>query len=327
MADVIISAPGQVAGTGDRLANFLKIFGGEVITAFERTSKTFNRHQSRTINAGKSAAFPCIGRATAQYLAPGKSLDDIRQNILQGEVNILIDGLLTADCLISDIDDAIAHYDVRQEYSRQLGEALGYACDGATLAEIAKMVVADAENVAGLGSPEIIPLTGSTGTDPISATLGALYTDALAKAKYYMDTNFVPEEERTAYVMPDVMAAMVNAKTVINNDYNGTGSIATGTVLMVHGFEIVQVPGLTRGGASVTNILQGDGHVFPTTYASTCKILTAHRTSVGTLKLKDLGMEHARRAEYQADQVIGKMAVGHKGLRPETVTMTTLTLS
>lgn len=30
-------------------------------------------------------------------------------------------------------------------------------------------------------------------------------------------------------------------------------------------------------------------------------------------------MERARRAEYQADQIIAKMAVGHGGLRPEAV--------
>ena len=30
-------------------------------------------------------------------------------------------------------------------------------------------------------------------------------------------------------------------------------------------------------------------------------------------------MEHARRPEYQADQIIAKYACGHGGLRPEAV--------
>ena len=35
------------------------------------------------------------------------------------------------------------------------------------------------------------------------------------------------------------------------------------------------------------------------------------------MKLKDLALERARRAEFQADQIIAKYAMGHKGLRPE----------
>lgn len=42
-----------------------------------------------------------------------------------------------------------------------------------------------------------------------------------------------------------------------------------------------------------------------------------HRSAVGTVKLKDMALERARRAEFQADQIIGKYAMGHGGLRPE----------
>jgi hypothetical protein len=329
MADVIVAAPGQINGTGDRLAQWLKIFGGEVITAFSRASKTEGRHMLRTITAGKSAAFPVLGRATAAYLKPGGSLDDIRTNIPGTEVVINIDGLLTASAMITDIDDAMSHFEVSGEYSKQLGEALAYSADGAVLAELAKLVVADTENLTGLGAPKITAKVGSTGTPLTSATLGQLYLDALLEMQYNLDSNFVPETERTAYITPDVAAALVNAKIVIDSDYNSNsnGSIAEGSVMRVAGFDLVKVPGLTRGGASTTNILQGDGHVFPAAYTATCKIIAAHRSAVGTLKLMDLGMEHARRTEYQADMVVAKYAIGHKGLRPEAVMMTTLTLS
>ncbi|MNW00536.1 hypothetical protein D3C71_1960440 [compost metagenome] len=45
--------------------------------------------------------------------------------------------------------------------------------------------------------------------------------------------------------------------------------------------------------------------------------LLVHRSAVGTVKLKDMALERARRAEFQADQIIGKYAMGHGGLRPE----------
>ena len=46
--------------------------------------------------------------------------------------------------------------------------------------------------------------------------------------------------------------------------------------------------------------------------------MICHKTAVGVLKLRDLSMEQARRPEYQADQIIAKMAVGMGGLRPES---------
>lgn len=323
---VTVASPGQIAGAGDKLAQFLKIFGGEIITAFSRASKTEGRHQIRTIASGKSASFPVLGRAQCAYLVPGASLDDIRQNIQGTEVVVVIDGLLTSSAMITDIDDALSHFEVRGEYSRQLGEALAYSADGAVIAEIAKMVVAGVGNLTELGAPAIVAKTAPTGTSLVSATLGQIYLDQIFEMKYNMDNNFVPDSDRTIYCTPDVLASLVNAKIVINTDYSGNGSITEGVVQRIAGFDMVQVPGLTRGGASVTGIMQGDGHVFPASYTTSCKMLACHRSSVGTLKLKDLALEHARRAEYQADMMVAKYAIGHKGLRPETCMMATLTL-
>ena len=55
--------------------------------------------------------------------------------------------------------------------------------------------------------------------------------------------------------------------------------------------------------------------------------LVAHRSTVGTLTLKDLSVEHARRANLQADQIIAKYAMGHGGLRPEAAFMGVITAS
>ena len=138
-----ISNPGQNLSAGDRDALFMKVFSGEVLTAFARNTVMMSRHQVRTIDHGKSASFAVMGRTRAKYLAPGNSLDDQRKKFEHTEKVISIDGLLTADCLITDIDDAMNHYDVRVEYSRQLGEALAQSADCAIINELAKK-----ENVA-----------------------------------------------------------------------------------------------------------------------------------------------------------------------------------
>lgn len=48
-----ISDPGQVLGTGDRRALFMKVFAGEVLTAFTQSSIMMNKHIVRTISSGK----------------------------------------------------------------------------------------------------------------------------------------------------------------------------------------------------------------------------------------------------------------------------------
>ena len=47
-----LSRSGQVKGAGDEKALFLKVFAGEVLTAFERMTVMMSRHQVRTITSG-----------------------------------------------------------------------------------------------------------------------------------------------------------------------------------------------------------------------------------------------------------------------------------
>jgi len=47
-----ISNPGQNLSSGQRDALFMKVFSGEVLTAFARTSVMMSRHMVRTIPHG-----------------------------------------------------------------------------------------------------------------------------------------------------------------------------------------------------------------------------------------------------------------------------------
>lgn len=55
MANATVSYPGQANLAGDTQALFLKVFGGEVLTAFEETCLAANAHVIRNITHGKSA--------------------------------------------------------------------------------------------------------------------------------------------------------------------------------------------------------------------------------------------------------------------------------
>lgn len=308
---------GAKQNTGDQLALFLKVFSGEVLTAFTRASKVMNNHMIKTIDSGKSTSFPVIGRGKAHYLPAGSNLDDLREAIPHNEVVINIDGLLTSDVLITDIYEAMNHYDVRGEYAKQLGEALAIAADGATVAEIAKLVKANTENITGLGKGIVVEKT-ITGGAGINYETGKAVIDGLLEMKAKWTTQYVPEEERFAYITPEVESAIITSKDAINRDYGAVASIVDGNIDKLCGFKIIAVPHLKAGGADKTGMLgtSPEGHEFPTDYAGALAVC-AHRTAVATVKLKDLQLEHARRPELQADMIIAKNAVGHGGLRPE----------
>jgi 23S rRNA A1618 N6-methylase RlmF len=81
----------------------------------------------RTIKNGKSASFPIIGQASAGYHVAGA---EITGNVInQAEKIITIDDLLIAHSFVSEIDELRNHYDIRQIYANELGEALSRTVD------------------------------------------------------------------------------------------------------------------------------------------------------------------------------------------------------
>ena len=321
---------GVSTGGADKLALFLKVFGGEVLTAFARTSVTTSRHMVRSISSGKSAQFPVLGRTQAAYLAPGENLDDKRKDIKHTEKVITIDGLLTADVLIYDIEDAMNHYDVRSEYTSQLGESLAMAADGAVLAEIAGLCNLTStlnENIEGLGSATVIETTQNKDALTDQVALGKEIIAALTKARAALTKNYVPAADRVFYCDPDSYSAILAALMPNAANYAALIDPEKGSIRNVMGFEVVEVPHLTAGGAgsSRADTTTNQKHAFPAdSNGGTTKVakdnvigLFMHRSAVGTVKLRDLALERARRANFQADQIIAKYAMGHGGLRPE----------
>nr|DAE51206.1 MAG TPA: major capsid protein [Caudoviricetes sp.] len=318
-----ISNPGQKLSAGDRDALFMKVFSGEVLTAFARNTVMMSRHQVRTIDHGKSASFAVMGRTRAKYLAPGNSLDDQRKKFEHTEKVIAIDGLLTADCLITDIDDAMNHYDVRVEYSRQLGEALAQSADCAIINELANMAAKDAtvkENIPDNGTgADKVKGTGkafefATGLElSQSAEYGNKIIEGLLAARAAFTKNYVPMGDRYCLLTPEGYSALIKALMPDSANYQALFDPNSGKLQTICGFEVIEVPHLLNDGV--------DGkHELNTKFtAAGLQGIVFHRSAVGTVKLKDLAMERARRAEYQADQIIAKYAMGHGGLRPEAV--------
>ena len=209
---------------------FLKVWSGEVMATYNAATVLKERHRVRTISSGKSAQFPAIGKLDASYHAPGELI--LGQDGVHGEKVITIDDLLVTSTFISNIEEAKNHYDVRSEYTVQMGQALAQTYDRQLFAAAVKATRAGTAGVAGQGAAEKIAI----GTSPSAATIVSnLYT-----AAQKLDEKNVPAEGRTAFVPPSVYYALVQDTSVMNRDYGAYGgSVTDGNILKVAGLDVV----------------------------------------------------------------------------------------
>lgn len=301
--DATVSRPGQVNGSGDALALFLKVFSGEVLAQFEKTQQFKERHFIRSIKSGKSAQFPVIGRATAQYHAPGQYLDG--QVINSAEKIITIDNMLVATTFIDDLDDAMTHFDVRSRYVEELSRVLAQKFDINVAANFI------------LAARQAATITGEAGGSQITnanmATDVNVLTSALFASAQTFDEKWVPNTDRFAFVRPAQFYALAQNTNLINKFLGGEGSIARGMIDTVAGFPIVKTNNIPS-----TN-LSADATVSPSAQADFTKTVAvvSHKDAVGTVKLLDLAMESDREVRRQGWFFIARYAVGHGVLRPE----------
>jgi hypothetical protein len=343
-----VSRQGQVNGAGDARALFLKVFSGETFTTFNLKSVMRQRHMVRTITNGKSAQFPVTGIATADYHTIGTNILDPANgnlnNIKHNEKVIAIDDKLMSNVLISDVDDAINHYDVASVYSEEIGNALANQFDGAVIKVVAAAArqdsTIDRDGYRTFGGSRVYSdaAGGSEGADDFNMDVGAtfatgtLLADALHRAKIIFDKKNIPSEGRTALVDAEDYGKLVSEFSdvtqakILNGDIGGEGSYAAGTLGRIAGFEIVQTNNMPNGadlsavttgdGASNNDVFGAEGSGYNGDFTGT-RILCFHKSAVGTVILRDMSTEMDWKSEYQADLLIAKYLLGHGVLRPE----------
>ena len=288
-------------------ALFLKIFAGEVLTAFDETNVMKDLHVSRTIASGKSASFPVTGKANAAYHTVGTPLLGTQQ-IAHNEIVVNIDDVLIADTFIANIDEAKNHYDVRAEYSRLLGMALSKQFDIRCL-QLAVLAARSSATVSGGNG-------GSAITDADAKTNGASLAASIFEAAKVMDEKDVPESDRVAIVKPAQYYNLVQTTDVINRDFGGAGVYADGTVLRVAGIQIVKSNNVPSANISA---VAGENNTYHGNFSTTAAVVM-QKQALGTVKLMDLAVERTSgdfEVMYQGTLMAAKYAMGHGILRPE----------
>lgn len=316
MANASVNFVGQVNNSGAQDALFLKVFSGEVMTAFAEGTVTEGRVVTRNIANGKSAQFPILGKTTASYHVPGTEITGLA--LPANEQVITIDDLLVSSLFLSNIDEAKNHYDVRGPYAQEIGNALAYTHD--------KQILALGVLAARGASPVSGEAAGGSILDAamLSDTTGTKLIAALFAAAQKMDEKFIPTEGRTAYLSPAAFYLLAQNPLVQNSLYGASGSLAEAKVPMIAGIELVKTNHAPFGatiaadGAAITGgvgLGGGGANKYAGVFTGTVG-LVMHKAAIGTVKLMDLAMESQYDIRRQGTLMVAKYAMGHGILRP-----------
>jgi hypothetical protein len=298
-------------------ALFLKVFAGEVITSFDRASKTEGADMVRSISNGKSASFPVMGRIGAAYHAVGAEI--LGSDVNSAEKVITINDLLISSVFVSNIEEAKNHWDVRSAYSQEMGRALAFQKDKHILQTIGQASLASASVTGGDATTNITNTGIASATD---ATAANAMIDAIFAAAKELDANYVPSEGRKCFMRLEEYYKLANATNAVNVDFTGggNGGVASGKVMKIAGIELVPVPHFVTGNVN-SGVAQGsatNGGSNPQAVNLTNFVaLVSHPSAVGTVKLMDLGVEKEYDIRRQGTLMVAKYSMGHGVLRPE----------
>ena len=316
MADATVSRLGLVNNTGTGYLDlFLKVFSGEVLTTFDEINLMKPLHMNRTISSGKSAQFPVLGTSSASYHDPGTEI--VGTAIKHNERNVHIDGLLISHVFISNIDEAVNHYDVRGPYAHQLGQALANKFDKNCLIQ-AYNGGGQTTTITG-GKPSVANQVVITNANVSGATGGTYLAEAVFSIAQKMDENDVPENERYVVLRPIHYYKMVQDTKAINRDWGGAGSYADGEVLRIAGVTVLKSNHLP----ALANVTSHDASMIQTSNSyigDFRKVIGVgfHKSAIGTVQLMGLKVESEYDIRRQGHLMVAKFALGTNWLRPES---------
>ena len=253
-----LTRQGQSNSTGDARALYLKLFSGEMFKGFQHETIARDLIMKRTLKNGKSMQFIYTGRTTAEYHTPGNSIlgnSDGAPPV--AEKTVTIDDLLISSAFVYELDETLAHYELRGEISRKIGYALAEKYDKLAFRAIAK------------GARQASPVTktnfvepggtqirvGSTTNDSDAFNAGNL-VNAFYDAAAAMDEKGVSSAGRVAVLNPRQYYALIQdigSNGLINRDVQGTALQSGNGIIEIAGIKIfksMNIPFLSKHGVA-----------------------------------------------------------------------------
>ena len=242
----------------DQRALYLKLFSGEMFKGFQQQTIARDLVMKRTLRNGKSMQFIYTGRTGAEYHTPGNSiLGNSNQAPPVAEKTITVDDLLISSAFVYELDEVLAHYDLRSEISRKIGYALAEKYDRLIFRAITngarKASPITATNYVEPGGTQI--RVGSTTNDSdayVAANLVSAFYDAAAA----LDEKGVSMDGRVAVLNPRQYYELIQAvgtNGLVNRDVQGTALQSGNGIIEIAGIKIyksMNIPFLGKYGTA-----------------------------------------------------------------------------
>ena len=350
-----VTVPGANNGGADRRALYLKLFSGEMFKGFQNNTIARDLVMKRTLKNGKSLQFIYTGRTTSEFHTPGKPIlgnSDGAPPV--AEKTITVDDLLISSAFLYELDETLAHYDLRSEISRKIGYALAEKYDRLIFRAITrgarKASPITKTNYVEPGGTQIRVGATTNESDAYSPTglVNAFYDAAAA-----MDEKGVATDGRFGILNPRQnyeLIQQVGDNGLVNRDEQGTSRQKGNGIVEIAGIKIYKSmnipffsqygtkygtgsatnPGVTDPGnsgtfvseavedaaADVTGINNEYGQA--SNFANSCGII-GQRESAGVVEAIGPQVQVTKgdvSVIYQGDVILGRLACGADYVNP-----------
>jgi len=261
-----VTMPGAANSTGDRRALYLKLFSGEMFKGFEYNSIARDLVMKRTLKNGKSLQFIYTGHTKAEFHTPGNSIlgnSDGAPPV--AEKTITVDDLLISSAFVYELDETLAHYELRGEISKKIGYALAQKYDRLVFRAIARGArAASPITKSGFVEPGGTQIRVGTNNQASDAYVPASLISAFYDAAAALDEKGVSGEGRVGVLNPRQYYELIQAvgtNGLVNRDVQGKALQSGNGIIEIAGIKIyksMNIPffssyGTKYGSASATN--------------------------------------------------------------------------
>ena len=251
---------GMANAANNARALFLKLYAGEVMTAFQTKNIMMNYTRVRNIKKGKSAQFIMTGKhRTAGYHTPG---NEIVPNAAAKHTErvVTIDDLLIVHQFIPNIDEAMAHYDIRSVYTQEAAYGLAKEADQ----NILRMAVKGALTTNKERASKTVQDYVAWDEEDFSANVtysssyanskhSSKFFEGVLEAKRILESAGAPTDDLVCIVATDLYYHLFKAATnseattnlhMFNTDIGGSGSVVGANMPNIAGIPVVRTPHL-----------------------------------------------------------------------------------
>ena len=229
--------------TDARRSLYLKLFSGELFKGFQRNTIARDLITKRTLKNGRSLQFIFTGRTKSEFHVPGQNIMGNTDGAPPvAEVTIECDDLLISSAFVYELDETLAHYDLRGEISRKIGYSLAENYDRRIFRAVSnaarKASPVSATNFVEPGGTQVRVGTNAQASDAyVPASLVNAFYDAAAA----LDEKGVSGEGRVAVLSPRQYYELIqdtSSNALINRDETGDALQTGNGIISIAGIKI-----------------------------------------------------------------------------------------